>query len=90
VTGERDFLVQAQTDVELRRIFLDANLVLCDGTPLVWHRDYWVTISRRVAGGDIVPLLIQVAANEVPHLLLEATPDSAQRAVDNFAAAVWG
>ena len=36
VTANVDFLVQAQEDVELRRILFDANLVLCDGTPLVW------------------------------------------------------
>ena len=36
VTANVDFLVQAHRDVELRRILLDADLVLCDGTPLVW------------------------------------------------------
>jgi len=28
--------VQARRDQELRRIFVDASLVLCDGAPLVW------------------------------------------------------
>src|SRR5258705_11130046 len=36
VTANVDFLVQAQADVELRRILCDADLVLCDGTPLLW------------------------------------------------------
>src|SRR5947209_20357493 len=36
VTANVDFLVQARKDVELRRILTDAQLVLCDGTPLVW------------------------------------------------------
>ena len=36
VTANVDFITQAQSDVELRRILLDAHLVLCDGTPLVW------------------------------------------------------
>src|ERR1043166_7386692 len=36
VTANVDFLVQAHRDVELRRILLEADLVLCDGTPLVW------------------------------------------------------
>src|SRR5204862_7826046 len=31
VTANVDFLVQARFDVELRRILLDAHLVLCDG-----------------------------------------------------------
>src|ERR1051326_6094671 len=36
VTANVDFLVQAHRDVELRRILLEADLVLCDGTPLLW------------------------------------------------------
>src|SRR5262249_19474611 len=36
VTPNVDFLVQARRDAELRRILLEAHLVLCDGTPLVW------------------------------------------------------
>src|SRR2546425_3982053 len=36
VTANVDFLVQAHEDVELRRILVEADLVLCDGTPLVW------------------------------------------------------
>jgi len=86
VTANVDFLVQAQTDVELRRIFLDAHLVLCDGTPLVWaSRLLGNPLAERVAGADIVPLLIQVAAQRKYRIfLLGATPDSAQRAVDNL------
>jgi N-acetylglucosaminyldiphosphoundecaprenol N-acetyl-beta-D-mannosaminyltransferase len=36
VTGNIDFLVQAQSDLELRHILTDADLVLCDGTPVRW------------------------------------------------------
>src|SRR5438034_7783046 len=36
VTANVDFLVQAREDVELHRILLEADLVLCDGQPLVW------------------------------------------------------
>ncbi len=36
VTANADFLAQAQRDIELHRILLAADLVLCDGTPLVW------------------------------------------------------
>ena len=35
-TANVDFLVQARGDAELRQALLDAHLVLCDGTPLVW------------------------------------------------------
>src|SRR3954465_10409601 len=57
VTANVDFVVQAQHDVELRRIFFDAHLVLCDGTPLVWaSRVLGNPLKERVAGADVVPL----------------------------------
>lgn len=63
VTANVDFLVQAQRDAELRRILVDADLVLCDGTPLVWA-SRWLgnTLPGRAAGSDLVPLLLQRAA----------------------------
>src|SRR5262245_23140220 len=36
VTPNVDFLVQAITDSDLRRILVEAHLVLCDGMPIVW------------------------------------------------------
>src|SRR5882724_5575093 len=86
VTANVDFLVQAQTDIELRRILFDAHLVLCDGTPLVWaSRLLGNPLPERVAGADLVPLLIRVAAQRGYRLfLLGATPESAQRAVTNL------
>lgn len=63
VTANVDFLVQAQRDVELRRILIDADLVLCDGTPLVWaSRCLGNGLPERVAGADLVPELLRVSA----------------------------
>src|SRR5205814_4653194 len=65
VTANVDFLVQAQEDVELRRILFDAHLVLCDGTPLVWaSRILGNRLPERVAGSDVVPLLLKEAAEK--------------------------
>ncbi len=63
VTANVDFLVQARRDAELRRILVDADLVLCDGTPLVWA-SRWLgnSLPGRAAGADLVPLLLQRAA----------------------------
>lgn len=86
VTANVDFLVQAQEDVELRRILFDAHLVLCDGTPLLWaSRLLGNPLAERVAGADLVPLLLRVAAEKGYRVfLLGATPESAARAVENL------
>jgi N-acetylglucosaminyldiphosphoundecaprenol N-acetyl-beta-D-mannosaminyltransferase len=88
VTANVDFVVQARNDVELLRIFFDAHLVLCDGTPLVWaSRMLGNALPERVAGADIVPLLIQLAAKKGYRVfLLGATPESSATAVSRLKA----
>src|SRR5690242_20155176 len=83
VTANVDFLVQARFDVELRRILLDAHLVLCDGTPLLWaSRLLGNPLPERVAGADVVPALIQVAAKKGYRIFfLGATSEACNRAV---------
>ena len=87
VTPNMDFLVQAAEDVELRRILVDAHLVVCDGTPLVWaSRLLGNPLPERVAGADLVPVLISRAAKEKYRLfLLGATETSSNRAVERLA-----
>src|SRR5580658_2127283 len=82
VTANVDFLVQAQQDVELRHILTEAHLVLCDGTPLVWaSRLLGNRLPERVAGSDLVPVLLKVAAEKQYRVfLLGATPDSVEEA----------
>ncbi|MBI4622442.1 MAG: WecB/TagA/CpsF family glycosyltransferase [Verrucomicrobia bacterium] len=62
VTPNVDFLVQAQHDAELHQILTQADLVLCDGKPLVWASQ-WLgnALPGRVAGSDLVPVLLQRA-----------------------------
>ena len=62
-TANLDFAAQASRDVELQRILLDAHLVLCDGTPLVWA-SRWLSaaLRERVAGSDLTPKLAARAA----------------------------
>ncbi|HEX7859906.1 MAG TPA: WecB/TagA/CpsF family glycosyltransferase [Verrucomicrobiae bacterium] len=83
VTANVDFLVQAAHDVELRRILFDAHLVLCDGTPLVWaSKILGNPLPERVAGSDLVPLLLKVAAEKgYRPFFLGATPDAMETAV---------
>lgn len=64
-TANVDFVVQALEDLELRRILAEADLVLCDGMPLVWaSRFLGNPLPERVAGSDLVPQLLQVAERE--------------------------
>jgi N-acetylglucosaminyldiphosphoundecaprenol N-acetyl-beta-D-mannosaminyltransferase len=86
VTANVDFLVQAQEDVELRRILFDAHLVLCDGTPLVWaSRLLGNPLLERVAGADLVPLLLRVSAEKGYRIFfLGATEESCTQAVQRL------
>jgi len=76
VTANVDFLVQAHRDVELRRILLDAHLVLCDGTPLLWATR-WLgnPLPERVAGSDLAPALLQSAAAKGQRIFLLGAAD---------------
>lgn len=61
-TANVDFTALAMYDEELRRILLDAHLVVCDGMPLVWA-SRWLgnALPERVAGSDLVPKLLAIA-----------------------------
>ena len=86
ITANVDFLVQARRDAELHDILLDAHLVLCDGMPLVWA-SRWLgnPLPERVAGADLVPELIKVAAEKNYRLfLLGATPEANAQAAANI------
>lgn len=61
-TANVDFLAQVQEDETLRRILVEADLIVCDGTPLVWmSRLLGDPLPGRVAGSDLVPLLLDMA-----------------------------
>jgi N-acetylglucosaminyldiphosphoundecaprenol N-acetyl-beta-D-mannosaminyltransferase len=62
VTPNVDFLVKARRDPELLRILCGADLVLCDGKPIVWA-SRWLgdPLPGRVAGSDLLPCLLQRA-----------------------------
>ncbi len=86
VTANVDFLVQAHRDVELRRILLEADLTLCDGTPLVWA-SRWLgnPLPERVAGSDLAPALMQRAADKGYRIFfLGAAPGVAEEATQKL------
>jgi N-acetylglucosaminyldiphosphoundecaprenol N-acetyl-beta-D-mannosaminyltransferase len=86
VTANVDFLVQARQDVELRHILTEAELVLCDGTPLVWvSRLLGHPLPERVAGADVAPLLIEAAARKGYRIFfLGGKPEVTAQAVEKL------
>jgi 1,2-diacylglycerol 3-beta-glucosyltransferase len=58
-----DFVVRAQSDHEVRRIFERSDLNIADGAPVVWlGRLLGADMRGRVAGADLVPALLGEAA----------------------------
>jgi exopolysaccharide biosynthesis WecB/TagA/CpsF family protein len=71
LTINLDFLVRAQRDPALMRIFRRADLNLADGAPVVWlGRLLGVEMPGRVAGADLVPALIRDLAQSGARLFL--------------------
>jgi N-acetylglucosaminyldiphosphoundecaprenol N-acetyl-beta-D-mannosaminyltransferase len=60
-----DFLVKAASDPELRYLLQEADLATADGMPLLWAaRLLRAPLKQRVAGVDLVPMLVQRAAQK--------------------------
>ena len=64
-TVNLDFLVHSRRDDEVRSVLAESHINIPDGAPLVWAAQL---VGRqgatRVAGADLVPLLMGVAARE--------------------------
>src|SRR4051794_5599018 len=88
ITANVDFLVQSMQDEELHRIMLEADQVICDGTPLLWaSRLLGNALPERVAGADLVPLLLARSAEKGYRIFfLGGESEIAERAVENVRA----
>src|ERR1700678_210231 len=88
-TPNVDFLVKAQRDPGLRKILVRADLVLCDGKPIVWASHcLGEPLPSRVAGSDLIPRLLQRAADRGWRIfLLGGDPEVACEAARRVAAA---
>ncbi|HEV2953820.1 MAG TPA: glycosyltransferase, partial [Candidatus Dormibacteraeota bacterium] len=64
-TVNLDFLVQAQRDPEIRLIFSESQLNVADGAPVLWlGRMLGRALPERVAGADMVPAMVALAAGQ--------------------------
>jgi N-acetylglucosaminyldiphosphoundecaprenol N-acetyl-beta-D-mannosaminyltransferase len=87
-TVNLDFLTNAQRDTEVRSILLQSHLSLPDGAPVVWlGRLRGARPPGRVAGSDLVPRLIEMAAAQGLSVFFLGGEDGAARAAADRLAA---
>jgi N-acetylglucosaminyldiphosphoundecaprenol N-acetyl-beta-D-mannosaminyltransferase len=88
VTPNVDFLVKTQRDPELRQVLVHADLILCDGKPIVWASHMLgESLPCRVAGSDLIPPLLQRAAEKKWRIfLLGGSPEVASEAARRVSA----
>ena len=84
-TANVDFVVRARQDSTFASILDQNDLVVCDGTPLVWaSRWFGKALPERVAGSDLTPRLLERAAREGWRVyFLGGAPEVLQAAVRN-------
>ena len=65
VTPNVDHIVKLEKDIELRKVYENADLILTDGMPLIWiSKLYRTPIVERVAGSDLFPNVCELAAKK--------------------------
>ncbi len=86
VTPNVDQIVRMEKDTYFRKIVNSAELLLVDGTPLLWVAKFYGTpIKEKICGSDLVPDLCKVAAKKGYRVFfLGAAEGVAARAADNL------
>ena len=65
VTPNVDHIVRVEYDVEFKKIYNEANLILTDGKPLIWISKLMEnSIKEKVSGSDLFPRLCTMAAHK--------------------------
>lgn len=60
-----DVIIKIEKDQYLKKIIDKANLVLVDGTPLVWISKLFRTpVNEKISGSDLVPRVCKMAADK--------------------------
>ena len=86
ITPNVDQIVRIEKDSYFKEICNNAELLLTDGTPLVWISKWYGTpIKEKICGSDLVPELCEVAANKgYKVFLLGAAEGIAEKAAENL------
>ena len=65
VTPNVDHIIKVEKDIEFRRIYENASLILTDGSPLMWIADsLGYPIKEKVTGADMLPSVCERAAEK--------------------------
>lgn len=65
VTPNVDHIIQLENGGEIVDIYKDADLILCDGKPLVWiSKWYGNPIKEKISGSDLFPRLCEMSASK--------------------------
>lgn len=65
VTPNVDHIIQLERGGEIVDVYKHADLILCDGKPLIWlSKWYGNPIKEKISGSDLFPLLCQRAAKK--------------------------
>lgn len=86
VTPNVDHIVQLEKDKELAMVYKNADLILTDGTPLIWMSKWMKTpIKEKISGSDLFPKLCELSAKQgYKMFFLGAAPGVAARAAQNL------
>ena len=86
ITPNVDQVIRIESDKYFKEIYENAELLLADGTPLVWiSRWYKKPIKEKICGSDLVPDLCKLAAqNGYLIFLLGSAEGVAAKAAENL------
>ncbi len=86
VTPNVDHIVQLERGGEIAEIYKHADLILCDGKPLIWLSKWYGTpIKEKISGSDLFPRLCERAAKKgYKMFFLGAAEGVAARAAANL------
>lgn len=86
VTPNAAHIVMLEEDLEFKKVYDDADLILTDGMPLIWiSKAYGTPIKQKVSGSDAFPLICNMAAeNGYKIFILGAAEGVAAKAAEKL------
>lgn len=86
VTPNVDHIVKLEKGGEIRSVYKNADLILCDGKPLIWISKWYRTpIVEKISGSDLFPKICELAAKEgYTMYFLGAAEGVAKKAAENL------